>query len=575
MVTIYKLSPEKITTRRVDPWHYQPNFENQIIKVEKFGSASLQGMIDTDRGVAGGATPLGANYLSKGRVHFYRTSEVDNMHLSASDAVFISDEDDEKLKRSRLEAGDVLLTITGAKFGKSAVVEEEHLPGNISQHSVRFHPLDGVLEPYFLVSYFESKTGQMAIWREAYGATRPAIDFPSIGALVVPKPVFEVQKYIGDKVRHAGQLRAWAKVLYRVPAFIDALIQENLPISLTKVLTDSLVNDKKEATKELTNFLSLKIEDLVTKQAFQTFIEKNKMGSVDTEREFFHINTVATDTIEDFLSAQTYRPAITEAFDIITSAKHNNSLQAMSLEPIRQGATPKFSSIGKKCIKSKQTRDLFLDEVGYETVDPDDEQNKRIVRLRRNDILVTRQGAGTVGRASIFMDDEETYITDSLFLVRIDSNKANPAFIAGFLRSYTGQRLIEKGVYGSTGQLNLSSGALRNLPVPDVDLDFQNFLGEALSTADKLFKLSTRLTQAAKTLVEALIEGQLTESQLVAAQQALEAGDDSLDRALLERMTAEGIDGEGSPLFDDIDQLYDLLEQAKQALDADDTIVGA
>ena len=574
MVTIYKLSPEKITTRRVDPWHYQPNFENQILKVEKVGSTSLRNVIDTDRGVAGGATPLGANYLSKGRVRFYRTSEVDNMHLSGSDAVFISDEDDEKLKRSRLEAGDVLLTITGAKFGKSAVVEEEHLPGNISQHSVRFHPLNGVLDPYFLVSYFESKTGQMAIWREAYGATRPAIDFPSIEALVLPHLKFDAQKYIGEKVRQAERLRAWAKELYRIPAFIDALIQEAIPISLTKALTDLSVNDKKEATKKLTNFLSLKIEDLDTKQAFQTFIEKNKMGSVDTEREFFHINTVATDAIEDFLSAQTYRPAITDAFDIITSAKHSN-LQAMSLEPIRQGATPKFSSIGKKCIKSKQTRDLFLDETGYETVDPDDEQNKRIVRLRRNDILVTRQGAGTVGRASIFMDDEETYITDSLFLVRIDSNKANPAFIAGFLRSYTGQRLIEKGVYGSTGQLNLSSSALRNLPVPDVDLDFQNFLGEALSTTDTLFKLSTRLTQAAKTLVEALIEGQLTESQLVTAQQALEAGDESLDRALLERMTAEGIDGEGDTLFDDIDQLYDLLEQAKQALDADDTMAEA
>jgi type I restriction enzyme S subunit len=76
-------------------------------------------------------------------------------------------------------------------------------------------------------------------------------------------------------------------------------------------------------------------------------------------------------------------------------------------------------------------------------------------------------------------------------------------------------------------------------------------------------------------LVENLIEGIVSEAELVSAQQALDAGDESLDRALLERMTAEGIDGEGSPLFDDIDQLYELLEQAKQALDADDAMAEA
>lgn len=566
MTTIFKRTPEQLSERRIDPWHYQPQFETQINKIkDNLGALPLEVVIDSKRGVASGATPLGANYLEKGRVKFYRTSEVEEMFLQAEEAVFINDEDDEKLKRSRLVDGDVLLTITGAKFGKSAVVSAKHLPANISQHSVRFKPDPKKVDAHFLVAYLNSKTGQIAIWKEAYGATRPAIDFPSVRSLAVPKVLPLAQKYIGDKVRQAEQLRAWAKRLYRIPAFIDAFIQGALPLSLTDSLCSLIKNSNNDAIKELTKFLALNIEDTQIKQNFQDFIEKNKMGSVDVEREFSHINTVSTLAIEDFLSAQTYRPAITDAFDKITSKKFS-ILQSISLEPIRQGATPKFSTIGNKCIKSKQTRDLFLDETGYEIVAPNDEQNKRIVRLKRNDILITRQGAGTVGRASIFLDDEETYITDSLFLVRIDPAKANPAFVAGFLRSYTGQRLIEKGVYGSTGQLNLSSTALRNIPILDVPLEFQNFLGETLCIADTLFKLSTRLTQSAKTLVEALIEGQLTEQQLIQAQQALEDGDNSLDQAIISKLSAEGYAIEGAtPLFSDADELYRLLEDAAQA----------
>ena len=426
-------------------------------------------------------------------------------------------------------------------------------------------PLTDKIDSSFLIAYLATKYAQKSLLRGVSGSAQPVLNTPLIANLPVISAESVSQKYIGDKVRQAEQLRVWAKRLYRIPAFIDAFIQGALPLSLTDLLFSLIKKSNNDAIKELTKFLALNIEDAQMKQNFQGFIEKNKMGSVDIEREFFHINTVSTSAIEDFLSAQTYRPAITDAFDKITSKKFS-TLQSISLEPIRQGATPKFSAIGKKCIKSKQTRDLFLDETGYEIVDPNDEQNKRIVRLKRNDILVTRQGAGTVGRASIFLDDEETYITDSLFLVRIDPAKANPAFVAGFLRSYTGQRLIEKGVYGSTGQLNLSSTALRNIPILDVPLEFQNFLGETLCTADTLFKLSTRLTQSAKTLVEALIEGQLTEQQLIQAQQSLEDGDNSLDQAILSKLSAEGYAIEGAtPLFSDVDELYSLLEEAAQA----------
>ncbi|MCI3432538.1 restriction endonuclease subunit S [Escherichia coli] len=503
-------------------------------------------------------------YRAQGTTLF-RVSDIDGIFLSNDDVNYVPDDFAANNPQIWIRDNDIVFAAVGNTIGKVALKTVSMPDGVCSRALMIARPLTDKIDSSFLIAYLATKYAQKSLLRGVSGSAQPVLNTPLIANLPVISAESVSQKYIGDKVRQAEQLRVWAKRLYRIPAFIDAFIQGALPLSLTDLLFSLIKKSNNDAIKELTKFLALNIEGAQMKQNFQGFIEKNKMGSVDIEREFFHINTVSTSAIEDFLSAQTYRPAITDAFDKITSKKFS-TLQSISLEPIRQGATPKFSAIGKKCIKSKQTRDLFLDETGYEIVDPNDEQNKRIVRLKRNDILVTRQGAGTVGRASIFLDDEETYITDSLFLVRIDPAKANPAFVAGFLRSYTGQRLIEKGVYGSTGQLNLSSTALRNIPILDVPLEFQNFLGETLCTADTLFKLSTRLTQSAKTLVEALIEGQLTEQQLIQAQQALEDGDNSLDQAILSKLSAEGYAIEGAtPLFSDVDELYSLLEEAAQA----------
>ncbi|MHC6804073.1 hypothetical protein ACYTR9_27365, partial [Vibrio antiquarius] len=79
-------------------------------------------------------------------------------------------------------------------------------------------------------------------------------------------------------------------------------------------------------------------------------------------------------------------------------------------------------------------------------------------------------------------------------------------------------------------------------------------------------ELAQLLTSSAKILVEALIEGQLTEQQLVQAQQTLDDGDNSLDQAILSKISNAGyaIDG-ATPLFSDIDELYRLLESATQA----------
>jgi type I restriction enzyme S subunit len=63
------------------------------------------------------------------------------------------------------------------------------------------------------------------------------------------------------------------------------------------------------------------------------------------------------------------------------------------------------------------------------------------------------------------------------------------------------------------------------------------------------------LVKCARFLVEALIEGKITEAELIAAGKDADA-----DRALLTRLRVDGLDGAGTRLFPDIDALYELIE---------------
>ena len=75
-------------------------------------------------------------------------------------------------------------------------------------------------------------------------------------------------------------------------------------------------------------------------------------------------------------------------------------------------------------------------------------------------------------------------------------------------------------------------------------------------------KISNKLTTAAKYLVEALIEGKLSETELKNAQTALQKGDTEPDKAILTKLTRKGYDiANEPPLFPDLDALYQATRE--------------
>jgi type I restriction enzyme S subunit len=101
-----------------------------------------------------------------------------------------------------------------------------------------------------------------------------------------------------------------------------------------------------------------------------------------------------------------------------------------------------------------------------------------------------------------------------------------------------------------------------NVLVPRLDEEEEGALANRLLRARHADWYTRSLTLTAQTLVEHLIDGRLTEADLVAAQKGLEAGDRSGDREILKALRQSAA-ADAKPLIADVDALYALLDESE------------
>ncbi len=142
------------------------------------------------RSIAGGATPKrsDASLYADSGIKFLRILNIEDGEIIERDLKYITDTvHQEELSRSQLEAGDVLMTITG-RVGSAAVVRKEHLPANINQHIARLRVDPALCRPEFLSEWLNCPSGQQLSNRPVSGGTRPALDYGAIRGILVPLP---------------------------------------------------------------------------------------------------------------------------------------------------------------------------------------------------------------------------------------------------------------------------------------------------------------------------------------------------------------------------------------------------
>ncbi|MFE5091655.1 restriction endonuclease subunit S [Streptomyces sp. NPDC056638] len=149
-----------------------------------------------------------AKYYSESGSRFIRSLDVRMNEIWSDGAAFIQAPDDAEARRTRIESGDVLLTITGSRIGRVAPVPSGLEGAYVSQHVAILRPDHAKMKAEYL-SWFLSlpSEGQRQIEKMQYGQSKPGLNFRQISDFSIPVPEVPAQEKFVERVRSVGALQ--------------------------------------------------------------------------------------------------------------------------------------------------------------------------------------------------------------------------------------------------------------------------------------------------------------------------------------------------------------------------------
>jgi len=170
-----------------------------------------------------GSTPLGgAKVYTPDGIMFLRSQNVYNDGLRLDGVARISQETHEKMANTKVEGGDILLNITGASIGRSAIVPSLGWEtANVNQHVSILRPLDDEITSY-LHLMITSPYFQGLIAESSPGASRDGLAIKRMELFPVPIPPLAEQKRILQRVNQILPLIDHLAELEREREHLDA-----------------------------------------------------------------------------------------------------------------------------------------------------------------------------------------------------------------------------------------------------------------------------------------------------------------------------------------------------------------
>ena len=132
--------------------------------------------------IGSGKTPKGGNavYLRDG-IPLLRSQNIVNDIVDLTDVVYISDAMDKDMANSRVRKDDVLLNITGASIGRSAVYKHI-ISANVNQHVCIIRTKQRI-NPYYVQFNLTSSNGQQQVDNNQAGGGREGLNFQQIAKI--------------------------------------------------------------------------------------------------------------------------------------------------------------------------------------------------------------------------------------------------------------------------------------------------------------------------------------------------------------------------------------------------------
>ena len=139
--------------------------------------------------IGSGITPTGGSkrYHDYGRP-FVRSQNVGWGTFKLDDLVFIDDETHNEFSGTELRKQDVLLNITGASIGRTTMVDDRLVGGNVNQHVCIIRADKDKVVPKIINLLLLYSLGQNQIENFQAGGNRQGLNFNQIGSIRIPLP---------------------------------------------------------------------------------------------------------------------------------------------------------------------------------------------------------------------------------------------------------------------------------------------------------------------------------------------------------------------------------------------------
>jgi len=476
-----RVSNEALEEKRLDAEYYSKEYVVNAEKIQNFGACCSLESIRKDSIPIRRGIDMPVLVEDKTAPVLVTIASFIDPGVEFFDLKNISYEQHEKFHGSQVQAGDLLVAM-GGYAGRAAIFPEKAPKANIGRHTARV-VIDGEkADKYYIWAFIRSQIGMKQFERYITGSVQAGINLEDLREIKIVSPLCLAQKYIGNKVRQAERLRAWARKC-------ELYCNNRLLKRFKYKKIESMRKRPRKVCKELLTTISLNPEYSEGTEGQNTFEKAAPLSSM------------------------------------IKTCKCGEPIKS---EDRIKGEYPYYGASG-----------------------PIDSHNK--FNFDGTYLIVAQDGS--IGFASVVRG--KFWANNHVWIVEVKS-EYNIDSIAYFLNNHFP---YWKGVTTGSVVPKVTAENLLRIKVPlDIAFDFDS--GNQLINSNLGRVQSNKLISAAKLLVEGLIERKVTEQDLIHAQQALDKGDNSLDRNILSRLTTTGIDDDGAPLFPDLDQLYQLLEQS-------------
>ncbi|CCI09516.1 N-6 DNA methylase [Microcystis aeruginosa] len=437
---------------RVDAEFFQKEYMNVVQVLDGVETQSLfQVATKIDVGHVGSMV---SEYDESG-ILLLQTRNIDEFFVNIDNCQKITQKFHQKLRKSQIKKGNILIARSGS-FGKASIYLDSAVVN--SADIIIVESKKDKVNPFYLVSFLNSKLGTSQLFRFASGGLQGHVNLTILENLLIPILKSDFQDFLELLINLSYHNLIKAKEIYQQ--------SEDL------LLTELGLKDWQPTE-----------ESIAVKSFSESFLSSGRLDAEYYQPKFYQVeNKIKANgfvLVEDICSLVNYGSVPTSPYTETDEG------------------VPYIKGLN---LKNTEIITTQLDRI----INTENLPSK--VYTKQGDIVISQMG--TVGNCGVVEDEQVGWIFAS-FTIRIrikDQSKFNPYFVALYIEKVAKEYYLMRNIAQASVRQNTDLPTIKNMYIPLISKDTQLSIAEKMLSAKKTKQKSKQLLEIAKIGVEKAIE---------------------------------------------------------------------